>query len=187
MPWLGPGKKTGQSICYNILTSNGECKVRSSVIPVPPEDFKISTVQEQMSRFTTSVEQHIGNKRQALYNDNRPFGIYYTAFGDHYESDEVAPSFYADQASLPDQLPPKSFNEPYLEEMDIYIGTQVVIPAKEGEVPILGTVKQQKRDKNGEVVGVSNPNPILDNAVYEIEFADGNITEYTGNMICEAL
>ena len=133
------------------------------------------------------MEQHIGNKRQPLYNDDRPYSIYYTAFGDNYEPDEVAPSFYSDQATLPDELPLKNFTQPYLEEMDKYIGTQVVIPAKEGEVPILGTIKNQKRDKYGNVVGVSNPNPILDSAVYVIEFIDGSVNEYTGNMICEAL
>ena len=185
--WLGPGKKTGQFICYNVLTVNGECKVRSSVIPVPQEDFQVTNIKEQMNRFTNSINQSIGNYKQPLYNDDRPFGIYFTAFGDNYEPDAIAPSFYSDQASLPDEIPLKQFSEPYLEELDRYIGTQVVIPAKEGEVPILGTIKRRKRDTLGNVIGVSNPNPILDNADYEIEFINGNVTEFTGNMICKAL
>ena len=135
--WLGPGKKTGQAICYNIITFNGICKLCSSVIPVPPEDFEIAEVKRQQDRFTKSVEKHIGNSKQALYNEEHPYGIYYTVFGDPYEPEEVAPLFYADVKNTPDEIPLTPFDEPYIEALDKYIGTKVVIPAKEGEQPIL--------------------------------------------------
>ena len=81
----------------------------------------------------------------------------------------------------------KKIEEPYLEEFYKYIGTQVVILVQEGEIPILGIVKKRKRDDNGNVIGFVHDNPILNNDVYNIEFIDGQVGEFTGNNICEAL
>ena len=36
-------------------------------------------------------------------------------------------------------------------------------------------------------MGRSNPNPILDTWVYEVEFDDGDVTSLTANMIAQAI
>ena len=71
--------------------------------------------------------------------------------------------------------------------MDKYIGTQVVIPGHDNITPILESVKQQKRDYNGNPIGVKNNNPILDTRVYQLEFPDGRVDEYSVNIIAENL
>ena len=44
-----------------------------------------------------------------------------------------------------------------------------------------------KRDHHGRPIGQAHDNPILDTRVYEIEFPDGHVAEYTTNEIAESL
>jgi hypothetical protein len=56
-----------------------------------------------------------------------------------------------------------------------------------GSEAMLGTVKNEKRDSEGNPVGCSNTNPILDTREYEVEFPDGSIDVLTENSIAECL
>ena len=51
----------------------------------------------------------------------------------------------------------------------------------------MGTVVRRSVDENGNLVGISNDNPILDTRLYEVEFADGHVLEYAANVIAENL
>ena len=51
----------------------------------------------------------------------------------------------------------------------------------------MARVKRRKRDAAGNPIGESNPNPILDSRIYELEFPDGRIEEYAVNTIAENL
>ena len=68
---------------------------------------------------------------------------------------------------------------------DAYISAQVALP--KGDEMTLGTIVQRKRDKDGNVIGKHNENPILDTRVYEVEFSDGEVLEYSANIIAENL
>jgi hypothetical protein len=46
-------------------------------------------------------------------------------------------------------------------------------------------VKRRRLDDNGNPMGQSNNNPILDSRVYDIEFLDGTIKTVTANTIAE--
>jgi hypothetical protein len=48
-----------------------------------------------------------------------------------------------------------------------------------------GKVISRKRGADGDVKGVANTNPILDSRTYEVEFPDGEVTEYSANVIAE--
>ena len=54
-----------------------------------------------------------------------------------------------------------------------------------GEEMCYGTVKRRKRDESGNLIGNSNPNPHLDTAVCEVEFADGAIEEFSADITAE--
>ena len=47
------------------------------------------------------------------------------------------------------------------------------------------TVIGRKRDADGELIGNSHPNPILDTGLYEIQFDDGRVDTYSANIIAE--
>jgi hypothetical protein len=52
---------------------------------------------------------------------------------------------------------------------------------------MLGMVKSQKWDADGNPVGISNPNPLLDTREYKVEFPDGSVNVLSANAIMEVL
>ena len=48
-------------------------------------------------------------------------------------------------------------------------------------------VTERKRDHEGNVIGRSNTNTILDTQEYEVKFEDGDFTELTLNVIAESI
>ena len=50
---------------------------------------------------------------------------------------------------------------------------------------VSGTVRRRKRDRDGNPQGTRNHNPILDTRTYEVEFPDGDVAEYTANIIAQ--
>ena len=50
-----------------------------------------------------------------------------------------------------------------------------------------GKVIYRKRDAEGNLIGRANNNPILDTRQYQVQFADGEVTELTANVIAEAM
>ena len=69
-----------------------------------------------------------------------------------------------------------------------FLGIYLELPRDDGESKVLGSVKNRKRDHDGVlVIGKSHNNPVLNTAVYNIETPDGNIYEYTANVIAQNL
>ena len=54
---------------------------------------------------------------------------------------------------------------------DKYLHAQVKLPR--GDEYLMGKVVKRQRDANGMLIGTADPNPILNTALYEVEFADG--------------
>jgi hypothetical protein len=48
-----------------------------------------------------------------------------------------------------------------------------------------GIVERRKRDRDGNLIGKANHNPILDTRLYTVEFPDGKEAEYSANIIAE--
>ena len=51
----------------------------------------------------------------------------------------------------------------------------------------LGKVKKRKRNSQNNPVDEKNENSILDTRAYELEFHDGRVEEYPGNVLAENL
>jgi hypothetical protein len=71
------------------------------------------------------------------------------------------------------------------EAFDEYLDAQVVLLYK--DIATTGTVIARKKDCNGNVVGKSHPNPVLDTRVMEVQFPDGNVQKFAANVIAEHL
>ncbi|GAX26404.1 hypothetical protein FisN_UnNu099, partial [Fistulifera solaris] len=78
-------------------------------------------------------------------------------------------------------------------ELEYYVPTE----SQDPEVPEIrklmrdsmsyGTVKGRKHDQDGNPIGRYHPNPLLDTALYEIEFDTGEVEAYHANQIAEAI
>ena len=80
-------------------------------------------------------------------------------------------------------LAPK--DSPFAETLDSHIGVQVKLP-HQGEMK-LGTVKERKRDHEGNLIGKANENPTLDSRIYVVDFGDGTYSNYSTNVLMENL
>ena len=71
------------------------------------------------------------------------------------------------------------------EAFDRYITARVNL--SQGDSKAYGTVMGRKRDANGKLVGISHENPLLDTAIYEVQFDSGDVEEYSANIIAESI
>ena len=92
--------------------------------------------------------------------------------------DEVPPE-------IPDDDPVDSTGKAVYEQpvTDLLLNAKVFLP--QGEELKSATVKCRSRDDNGDVVGEYDPNPYLNTLVYDVEFNDGTVREYSANVIAQ--
>lgn len=68
---------------------------------------------------------------------------------------------------------------------DKCLGIYVEISGDDGKSKVLARGRDHKRNHDGKRIGVTNLNPILNIVIYNVEVPDGNIREYTANIISE--
>jgi hypothetical protein len=73
--------------------------------------------------------------------------------------------------------------EPHADTYDQYVGASVSLPI--GNELVSAKVCRRKRMLDGSVTGKANKNPILDTRTYEVEFPDGQIAEFSANVIAQ--
>jgi hypothetical protein len=182
--WLGVAHHIGQCMCYYVLKSDGSFIARSTVIPIPDSDIQSEDMKTQMTAFTDKLHATIGNHDKGVigpykvddddkYND--------AMFYDKSEDDMTYPW----DSELHDQ-PLHDETEITQKDLDQYIGANVLLPGSDG-VEVLCRVKGRKRRADGSAIGVSNPNPILDTRIFEVEYPDGHVDAYSTNVIAESL
>ena len=95
---------------------------------------------------------------------------------------------YLDVDPKPVTLPP-SDKMTEKEQLDLdqnkFISARVKVPV--GGEEKFGKVRDRKRDANGELIGESNINPLLNTAVYDVELDDGTVEQFTANIIAELI
>ena len=68
---------------------------------------------------------------------------------------------------------------------DLLIKTEVLLP--QGETQQVAKVIRQSIDINSNIIGDLNKNPSLNSLVYDVEFPDGAMKQYTANVIADNL
>jgi hypothetical protein len=109
------------------------------------------------------------------FKDDPDYAYFVTPTYDCYEDDEVSSS------KMPDIDDVKDEND--VDTYDQYAGSNVRVPI--GNDIRSGKVVRRKRELDGNVMGRSNANSMLDTRTYGIEFTDGRSDEYTANVIAE--
>jgi hypothetical protein len=69
------------------------------------------------------------------------------------------------------------------EAIDTYLQAEVLLPIA-GEM-LTGRVSERKRDADGNLIGKSATNPIMDTRMYVMTFRDKREAEYSANVIAE--
>eukprot|EP00934_Nitzschia_sp_Nitz4_P008127 Nitzschia sp. Nitz4//scaffold260_size33533//228//6137//NITZ4_007876-RA/size33533-snap-gene-0.41-mRNA-1//-1//CDS//3329544674//8117//frame0 len=174
--YLGPSMGIGPAMTAKILKSNGEVVHRSTYRSLTPDEIRSNEEKLLRDKFDADIKSNekLGLLSDAsnsfVPDDDLKADIEPTTW-DLYEDD----SGELHRHAIEDEVTP--------EEGDVYIAAQVLLPI--GSEEKLGTVKRRKRGLDGQLRGTANDNPILDTRTYEIEFPDGQVAEYSANVLAE--
>ena len=144
------------------------------MFPLTSEDTRSESVKQRQQEFEEALKKALGERyalaKDVLLEEETPSHIEYEPL----EGD-------------PDDKPPPLLDadEVQHEAFDKYISARVCVP--QGDSFVYGTVKRRKRDSDGELIGKSHENPMLDSSMYEVEFDSGETEAYHANIIAESI
>jgi Reverse transcriptase (RNA-dependent DNA polymerase) len=173
--YLGPSTDVGDALCSRVLTDKGTIVNRTSVFPLSDEERRSEQVVVQKQSYEDLLKVALG-KHYILAKDVPN------------EEGEDTPEFQEYEPILeeePKVEPLQEADDTEVETLDKYISARVYLP--QGDSKSYGTVKRRVRDHDGELVGRSNDNPLLDTSVYEVEFDSGEVEAYHANIIAESI
>ena len=182
--YLGPAEYCGEGFTSYILTNKGNVIVRSTTRPLSSLDKSNPTTIQQMKTFSEEMESFIGNNAPSTMRHHEQYQSdpYETLFPpDQYDDEHI--ELFSHQNDHNDPLDRN--DPPLLQNMDEHINIELMLPHS-GEMK-KGRVTSRKRTSDGHLVGTSNPNPIMDTRIYEVEFHDGTFADFSTNEIMENL
>jgi hypothetical protein len=172
--WLGVSHRVGSDMCFWILNKNARVLSRTTVQPVGPLELQTDTVKEKCNEFQACLDRHLPASKPTN-NGMSSWHPRDTLVEPTLEEVNVADTLVDD--SLPDQ------DEFTPDAYDKYLGAELLLARDDQVHP--GKVVARKRDSNGDPIGKSNGNPLLDTRLYMVEFSDGHHEEFSANFIAE--
>jgi hypothetical protein len=175
--WLGIAHRVGQALCYWLLTSTGQVIARTTIQSFTNDEKLSPVIQNELKAFDAECRNRLAagtsdDNTNYFLQDVYPEGI--GTFDVHQDPDEPYEN---------DAIQDEDDEYPDQESYDRYITAQVLLPR--GDTFDKGPVMRQKRDAEGNNIGRSHHNPILDTRIYEVAFSDGHVAEYVTNVIAE--
>ena len=187
--------RVGQAMVYYIMNTNGKVIARSTVSSLEPSDYNVLETKSRMSKLDIAIEASIGDYR----NEANMASSQIPQMDDSDIKSQLAFSFDLEPHDI-DILKEEAASDPEIPhidetptndiestEFDKFLGVYMEIPGDDGGSKVLAKVKDRKRDHDGKLIGQSHSNPILDTAVYNVVTPDGNLHEYSANVIAENL
>jgi hypothetical protein len=171
--YLGPSYDIGQAMASRVLTSKAQVLSRTSGFPIGIEDATSESIKNQIKEYDIELKQTLGERAEELP----------PAAEDNEIDEEIEYDPYTDQEEV-NVLAPDADDIDF-DAFHNFLPAHVSIPVG-GELH-RGKVVGRKRDTEGKLIGKSNPTPLLDSSVYEVEFEDGNVESYATNQIAEAI
>ena len=157
-----------------ILTENGYVLHRSTYQPLTPDVLLDRDGPDAREHFMARVYDRLGS--HVLPKELEDLGLedtpQYNPYEDETQNEQMFPQ-------LAEEL------QPMPEVGDLYIGAEILLPR--GDQMARGHVVARSRDANGNVMGRSHTNPILDTRMYQLKFAGGKVTALTTNVIAESM
>jgi hypothetical protein len=177
--WIGVAHDVGAALTSWILPASCKPIARSTVSPLTEEELRKATVQEEMKLLDTAIEAKIGNKRPASEVEKEFDKLHPEIPEDIFLGDQEDEESEENDASIreADDFTPESY--------DKYLTAEVMLP-NGGEL-VRAKVTSRKRDVDGNPVGKSHSNPLLDSRLYDVEFPDGSTDSFTANTIAESM
>ena len=171
--YLGPSTDIGPAMTAQILKSNGWIVHRSTYRGLTQDEMKCPDHTQRRKEFDDEIQKKLGtgyDPDRGIPDEPDQTALEGTPGYDLAEEERLSRVNTADEESSADIG-------------DNYIGAEVTLPL--GEHYMTGRVTGRKANADGSAYGRANANPILDTRVYEVEFEDGAVAEFSANTIAE--
>ena len=152
------------------------CAVR----PLHPGELTSPSEQSKCQSFDALIEVRFGlsiNPLQQLNDDDGKFGN----FEPYEDNNEVVQS----EPEIEDTIDATGRLLNQSPAYDRMINAEV--RRQLDDAAASGKVKRQALGPDGQMTGKYNTNPYHNSVVYEVEFADGQVREYSANVIAESM
>ena len=170
---LGPAIDIGPAMSRKILKQNGQTVVRSTVRSLTDDERKDENEKAKRKAFDANVHKVLGDSfKYKDFQDDPDMSEIDTPTYETYEDD--------DDGAIP---PVPDIDDVDPDTHDRYVGAEVELSI--GDKVMSGKVRNRKREVDGTLKGTAHSNPILDTRTYDVEFPDGQVAEYSANVIAE--
>lgn len=174
---LGPAKNAGNEMNQWILKSNGKIVPRRSLRRLTPEETNPGNESEGSKRreFDAAIKSKLGDSISLP-----PTPLTEKDYIPYYDDEEEEPM------PVDGDYDPVDANGVPISEQPFYdklIHAEVTLP--QGEELRNAKVIARHKDSHGNIVGNYDDNPILNSLVYDVEFPDGAVRQYSANVIAE--
>ena len=172
---LGPVRNEGNEMAQAILSSNGTVVPRRTIRKLTPSEISSPIEERKRQAFDAVITAKLGD---SMSMPAKPLPDFIEPYED--DSESGSPS------SLPDDNDPISspgvamFEKPITDRL---IHSELYLP--QGEEMQAAKVIRRSKDADGNIIGTYDDNPMLNSLVYDVEFPDGEIREYSANVIAE--
>ena len=189
--WLGPAPdEVGNAMTSKVIQKNGHIYLTATIRPLRQEEWDSEESRKERAEFTKALNAKLGAPcTEANIIEMEPSA----------ETPSFEPYADDDEGQRWQQLDADDLHRPVEDDAtdtnaedgftpgvtDEYINCTVDIKHK-GELKT-GRVRERVRDEDGIPVGTANANPLLDTRSYIVDFPDGEVSEYTANLIAEGM
>jgi len=184
--WLGVSHRTGPLLSYWILPASGIPISCNTVQRLTNLEQSITEMKEKMEAFTESANRRLETTSGDLPTSQNEIPSH-TLIGLQHEDEDFIEEYNRvidskDLLNIEDNV-----NDLNLGGQDNYIGMEIGLPRGEDGALEHAIVKRRKIDAEGNPIGKSNPDIILDSRQYDVEFLNGDLEVFTANTIAENL
>ena len=189
--YLGPATNVGSAMCGTVLTAKGTRVDRTSIIPLSVADQNSDPIKKMKGVFEEVLKSKLKDRvaamkagKDAKVLEEEELGTPVEETPEHVPYEQWDPSELGFQVESDGKEELPELAEADDLDLDRYISAKVMLP-KDGHTFASGRVVRRARNPDGELIGKSSHNPLLDSSVYEVEFEDGSVERYNANIIAE--
>jgi hypothetical protein len=178
--YLGPtDPEAGLVLTAKILTMNGDFIRRNTFRHLEQTELDSEECKAAQKQFEEKIQKQLGepitDSAELYASMNISTVAHASPVFDEEEDDEL-------QGTNKSEVIDTSYDP---DVMDTYITSQFLRPR--GDDMKIGKVIKRSVDDNAIPKGKAHSNPILDSREYLVEFGDGEVLEYSANVIAENL
>ena len=171
---LGPSKGVGNEMSQWILKSNGKIVSRRTVRPLNAEELVKDEEKAKRNAFTEIINNTFGTIVSPMPQPTKD-----SDFVEYEDDDE-------DARVIPEWSDPVDSAGNPIDQQPLYdklINAELFL--QHGENIVNSKIIGRSIGSDGQTFGTYDDNPALNTMVYDIEFPDGEVKEYSANVIAE--